>query len=135
MTARRYVPFLFCLIMLAVFSAGCSFSPAPERLAGKIYCYEKDGFGGAFSISFEEDGSFTYYEGLLSSYLGVGRWSLDGDMLTLADDDVMGYPFVNHFTVRGDDLIFLAEDSTNFLYVKVGDGERFYACADAAEAD
>lgn len=41
-----------------------------------------------------------------------------------------GYPFVNRFKVDGSDLVFLSEDSSNFLYVKVVDGERFTGTSD-----
>ena len=88
-----------------------------------LYCYEGDGFGGDFTITLRADGSFTYYEGNLSSYIGAGRWSVSGDILTLEDET--GVSKVNHFRIEGNDLIFLAKDSTNFIYVEVADGAVF----------
>ena len=32
----------------------------------------------------------------------------------------------NRFRVEGDALVFIAEGSTNFTYIEVADGERFY---------
>lgn len=61
----------------------------------------------------------------LSSYLGMGSWVLEDGILVLSDDEEMGYPFVNYFRVEDDSLVFLAEKSTNFIYVEVADGERF----------
>lgn len=118
---------------VAAVCAVLAFSPAgrqaPEiqadELAGWVYQYEKDGFGGDFTVSLEADGSFMYYEGGLSSYIGIGSWELDGSILTLRDDTTMGYPFVNRFEVKDGSLIFREEGSTNFLYLKVADGERF----------
>lgn len=95
-----------------------------DDIIGRSYVYEKDGFGGDFSIIIS-DGTFSYYEGWLSSYIGTGKWRLEGNTLILSDDEQMGYPRVNYFMVDGNDLVFLAENSSNFLYVQVADGERF----------
>lgn len=88
-----------------------------------LYLYEGDGFGGDFTITLRADGSFTYYEGGLSSYIGAGKWSVSGDILTLEDET--GVPKVNHFRMEGNNLIFQANGSTNFIYVKVADGAVF----------
>lgn len=37
----------------------------------------------------------------------------------------MGFAYVNHFEIVGDNLSFIEKDSDNFLYVKVKDGEVF----------
>ncbi len=101
-------------------------NPAAEsfNIAGRRFVYEKDGFMGDFTITLNENGTFSYYEGPLSSYLGFGTWTREGNLLTLTDTG--GYPFVNRFLIDGKMLIFVAEGSTNFLYVKVQDGERFF---------
>ena len=44
--------------------------------------------------------------------------------MTLKDQD---YELVNHFRIDGDSLRFIAQDSTNFMNVKVQDGEAFNA--------
>ena len=98
-------------------TSGGQFSPAG------LYLYEGDGFGGDFTITLRTDGSFTYYEGGLSSYIGAGKWSVSGDILTLEDET--GVPKVNRFRMEGNDLIFQANGSTNFIYVKVADGAVF----------
>lgn len=98
-------------------TSGGQFSPAG------LYLYEGDGFGGDFTISLRADGSFTYYEGHLSSYIGAGKWSVSGDILTLEDET--GITRVNRFRMEGNDLIFQAKGSTNFIYVEVADGAVF----------
>lgn len=113
------------LPIMAVLLAGCSKPVQESDIAGKSYLYEKEGFGGSFSIQINIDGTYDYYEGNLSSYIGVGEWELDGDTLLLADNDEAGYPLANYFKVKGDSLIFLSENSSNFLYVKVAEGEKF----------
>ena len=76
----------------------------------------------------EEDGTFTYYEGMLSSYIGAGTFMLDGDTVIMTDG---GYGLVNHFRHDGDDLVFVEQDSDNFVYVKVKDGEKFHCTGEA----
>lgn len=96
---------------------------SPQASPAGLYCYEGEGFGGLFTISLRADGSFTYYEGYLSSYIGDGKWSVSGDILTLEDET--GITRVNRFRMEGNDLIFQADGSTNFIYVKVDDGAVF----------
>lgn len=113
---------LALLLVLALpLLGGCSQSVRAEDLAGKSYLYEKDGFGGSFTISLRKDGSFTYYEGTLSSYIGMGEWRLEGETLILQEK-------ARHFTfqVDGEDLIFRHDESGDFLYVDVSDGEKFF---------
>ena len=116
------VLFLSLCVMLGVIACGTSHG----NVAGKRYTYEKGGFGGAFSITLNEDGTFTYYEGMLSSYIGIGTWEQNGSTVILQEDDEMGYGFVNYFQISGDDLVFISEDSDNFLYTEVLDGDIFY---------
>lgn len=128
---------LLCAVVgVAVLCAVLAFAPAkkpavgPADLAGRVYQYEKDGFGGDFTIRLEADGSFWYYEGSLSSYIGVGSWALEDGVLTLRDDDQIGFPLVNRFEAAEDALIFREEGSRNFIYIKVQDGERFLPVAE-----
>lgn len=114
---------LFCL-------QGCGEDkPNEMTLSGKVYTYageDKSEFEmDKFTISIFDDGTFTYYETLISSYIGFGKWTLDGDILTLEDDPQVCYYRINHFKVDGDDLVFIEEGSSNFLYKYVKDGERF----------
>ena len=92
--------------------------------SSRIYVWEKDGFGGQFYISLFEDGTFQYYEGMLSSYIGMGTWERDGDIITLTENDI-GYGFVFKFKVSYGDLLFIKEGSDKFIYTNVEDGDRF----------
>lgn len=95
-----------------------------EDVEGKIYTYEKDGFGGPFTISIYEDGTFSYYVGFLSSYIGFGRWSVEDGVLTLKDST--GLDYVNRFRIGEDMLTFVAEGSTGTMYLDMEDGDRFF---------
>ncbi len=116
---KAMVLFLSLCMMVCVVACGTS------KVAGKIYTYEKGGFGGDFTIFINEDGTFSYYEGGLSSYIGMGTWEQEGSTVILREDDV-GYGFVNCFQISGDNLVFISEGSDNFLYLDVSDGDVFY---------
>lgn len=130
--------FVCALIIVCLFSVtACSRAKGENKdmqdiIANKTFVYEKEGFGGEFTIQINDDGTFGYYEGFLSSYIGMGSWILDNNILVLSDDDDMGYPFVNRFKVKDGDLVFLSEDSSNFMYVNVADGEHFLSISDKA---
>lgn len=113
------VVLIVCCFVVAF--TGCTSSQ--NSVADKNYVYEIEGAGGKFSISIWADGTFTYHEGLYSSYIGRGKWTLDGDILCLEEDT--GASLTNYFKVDDDDLIFMAENSSGFLLVDVADGERF----------
>ena len=67
-----------------------------------------------------ESGMFQYYETPVSSYIGIGVFTLDGDILTM-DDSYR----VNRFRMEDERLIWLAEGSDNFWFVKLTDGATF----------
>ena len=125
------------LFTAAVLSAACltgcgSAAQNADTLAGKTFYYQGEGFGGAFRIELNEDGSFEYYEGPLSSYIGAGKWSVSNDILTLKDKNSPKVNesdpnLVNHFQIDGDTLRFIEKDSSNFIYVRLKDGEAFHA--------
>ena len=99
--------------------------PLPEPvsdLAGKIFVYEKEGFGSDFTIKLHADGTFGYYEGMLSSHIGMGTWAVEGDILTLHEDT---FDWTFRFRVQDGALHFLREGSDQFMYIKVADGARF----------
>lgn len=108
---------------------------ADGTVAGKTYLYENEGILGDFSLTLYEDSTFFYSEGMASSYMGMGTWTQDGDIITLTDNEMAGYIRINHFKIDGGDLVFLAEDSSNFIYVKVQNGERFTCTGKAPRAD
>ena len=91
-------------------------------LAG-TYRYEGEGFGGDFTITLSPDGTYTFYEGPLSSYMGGGTWDVYDDTVHMTEDNGFDLTFV--FTVQGDALVYDAAGSDAFPYVKVADAELF----------
>lgn len=115
------------ILTAALLCTGCAHQTSRNDIADKTYVYEKDGFGGDFTIRLNADKTFTYYEGSLSSYIGAGSWTLDGETLVLADGDAYGHSRENSFKIVGGDLVFQAEGSTNFTHIKAADGDKFSA--------
>ena len=105
------------VLVAALFLASCS---SDDVQTDSTYVYDGEGFGGAFTISINEDGSFSYYEGILSSYIGHGEWEIEHKILTISDGVSS-----NKFKMRGNELVFVEEGSTNFMFVKLKDGDRF----------
>ena len=101
-------------------------------LAGKTFVYEKEGFGSDFTIRLHDDGSFGYYEGMLSSHLGMGTWSVEEEILTLYEQS---FDREFRFRVKDGVLQFLQEDSGRFTYLKVADGALFFETALSVPSD
>ena len=95
-----------------------------SRLAG-VYRYQGEGFGGDFTITLNADGTYTFYEGYLSSYIGTGTWNVNLNTVYMTEDEENGTGLKFMFGVEDDALIYVALESDAFPYVKVADGERF----------
>ena len=97
--------------------------PAMNKDAIGHYIWEKGGFGGTFSLTLREDGTYYYYEGFLSSYIGNGNWELKDGIVTM--HETTGYKYTFHFKVTDEGLRFISEGSSRFIYVDVDDGDLF----------
>lgn len=109
----------------------------PYGVSEMTYVRDEGGFYGDFTITLRYDGSFTYYEGLASSYIGMGAWGRNGDVVRLADEglkDSAGIQYY-YFKIVDGGLAFQAENSAKFMYVDVADGDRFSRNAAAAGAE
>ena len=110
--------------------AGTDATPDPEaidmesndEIGGRSYVWEKEGAGGDFTIVLLNDGTYSYYAGPLSSYIGMGKWTVEDGILTMSE---ISYGYVFRFSVRNDELVFISEGSNSFTYVNVEDGDRF----------
>ncbi len=98
--------------------------PYEERAAVfGTYRYEGAGFGGDFILTLSPDGTYTFYEGVLSSYIGGGEWNQSGALIYLSEEN--GLSLYNTFIPIRGALVFAAEDSDGFPHVTVPDGGRF----------
>lgn len=126
---------IMLVLTIAFGVTGCSNHKemTKDDIVDKIYTYEKDGCGGDFTIQIKADGTFAYYEGMLSSHIGIGEWSYSDGILTLFEKtsrfitgtEIEEVMLSYKFSVEKDTLIFADKDSDNFRYVKVKDGEKF----------
>ena len=114
--------FLAVLSVLLIVLSGCTEAPSVEEFAGFTYIYEGDDAVGQFAITINENGTFSYFEGAASSYIGVGEWTVEENKICLTDRD---NPLVNYFRFKDGKLVFIEKNSTNFTYVKVSDGDTF----------
>ena len=92
-------------------------------ISGKTFVWEKEGAGGDFTITLNSDGTYEYYEGYFSSYIGMGNWELENNILTMTESS--GYDFVFRFSVEDGNLRYNADGSDQFMYAQVADGDRF----------
>lgn len=88
------------------------------------YICEEPGVGGTFSLTISEDGSFNYYEGILSSYLGYGTWQLNDGKLVLSDIG-SGEVRKTVFAYHNGELFYNSSESDGFTYVSLSDGTKF----------
>ena len=83
---KRIVICILALGMLAGFACAKKTDDVLRKtVAGKTFVRENGGFGGDFTITLREDGTYEYYEGFLSSYIGTGTWTVEDGMLILTE--------------------------------------------------
>ena len=121
---RKIAVIILALGMLA-FITSCTIknAAANDEIGGKTFVWEKEGFGGDFTITLDKDGTYQYYAGALSSYIGFGDWTEEDGILTLTEKS--GYDNIFHFAVKNGELVFISEGSSQFMYVTVENGDRF----------
>ena len=125
---KKNLSFVICMVLILLF-VGCGNNKKySEYVIGKSFVYEKEGFFGDFTISIKDDGTFTYYEGMASSYIGMGEWTIKRNTIILENE----VPAINGsrtktniFEIGNGKLIWRAEGSDNFSFVEVEDGESF----------
>jgi beta-lactamase regulating signal transducer with metallopeptidase domain len=100
-----------------------------QQIAGKQFVYTGEGAGSSFYINLHQNGTFQYYAGVLSSYVGMGQWELKGDKLYL-HDTTLSNSMLFVFEVTGNGLKYIAKESHPFMYVNVKDGDLFVYHAD-----
>jgi len=80
-------------------------------------------------VQIKEDGSFFLSELPDDSIIGSGKYTVDGDMLTLTGSKKVGETeekqVVYHFRADGENLIYVADNSSGFDVAQVQDGEVF----------
>ena len=121
-------------LMLLGYDVPDVFSAERSAIANNTFVYEKEGAGGDCNIKFNEDGTFLFSPGYLSSYLGGGTWKISGKRVILTqENDGLSGKRINCFRIAGNDLIYIEEDSDNFYGITVKNGEKFSLASEKAE--
>ena len=98
--------------------------PEIYSASGRHYALQYgDSMIDTLTIAVSPDGSFTYYENLVSSYIGRGTWYQEGDKLYLTDTGTRASRYV--FLVEADGIRFVASESTDtFFWANLPDGAK-----------
>ncbi len=115
---------IVCLALWAAPSASSSEGGDTMASLAGTYRYEGEGFGGDFTITLSADGTYGFYEGPLSSYMGAGTWYAVDDVIHMSEGDA-GFALSFAFAVEDGALAYLSAESDAFPYVALSDGARF----------
>lgn len=86
--------------------------------------YERE-VPGDFTITIYDDGTFQSYETLISSYIGMGHYSIEKDIVTLKEDMAGCTGDINYYRIADGNLLFISEDSSNYSFVPLEDDALF----------
>ena len=92
-------------------------------IIGKTYLFYGNDHDGGFTITFNEDGKYAYYECITSSMVGLGTWEIKGDTIVLTD--MPDSDKVNRFEIKENGIAFIEDNSDNFIFCKLKDGDEF----------
>ena len=130
MPVRKATVCLLSVMLAAVLLVSCRGQETYtlESVSGSYSRENSNGFD-HFTITLNEDGTYSYFETMISSHLGMGGYALEDGVVTLTDSQIPGlYGSLTHtyrFRYEGGSLIFLADESDNFMYINLPDGAQF----------
>lgn len=94
-----------------------------------VYARENANGFDSFTIALNEDGTYSYFETMISSHLGIGNYTYEDGIVALVDDQIPGlYGSLTHtckFRYEDGKLIYLAAESDGFMYINLPDGAQF----------
>ena len=112
-----------------VFSGALTIEPVTAQAVVGSYIRPNESKLDNFHITLYADGTYQYYEAMISSHIGLGNYTVENDIVTLVDGQIPG---VNgsltrtyKFRYANDQLIFLADESDRFMYLDLPDGAVF----------
>ena len=95
-----------------------------EKTAGLAGVYRYEGAGSDFTITLNADGTYSFYEGVLSSYTGMGTWEVYDNAVYLTEGEG-GFDLSFMFRLEENALVYIADGSDAFICASVQDQERF----------
>lgn len=96
-------------------------SPRPQLYALYVFGLNELDPSDQSTVSLFEDGQFSFILSAISSYMGFGKYTIDGDTLLLEPYDGGRYTF----TIVEDGIIFDAENSSYIGFGQFEDGDKF----------
>ena len=96
-------------------------SPRPQVYALYVFGLNELDPSDQSTVSLFEDGQFSFILSAISSYMGFGKYTIDGDTLLLEPYDGGRYTF----TIVEDGIIFDAENSSYIGFGQFEDGDKF----------
>ncbi len=116
------------LIITAFVSCEKKDGTQPNDICG-TYVRKNSNEYDSFTITLNEEGTYSYFETMISSHIGFGEYTVDGEKVTLVDSQIPGaygsHTYTFTFKYEDDKLVYLADESDHFMYINLPDGAEF----------
>jgi len=126
---KKFFALLICLLVVASLLVSCQGSELSSEDVYGTYIKKGSDDIDRFYIILSPDGTFQYHETMISSHIGMGDYSVDGNIITLTEIIDRGENNVTNriykFRYQDEQLIFIASGSDKFIYVDLPDGAEF----------
>lgn len=119
---KKIITLIMCMA-LALLSTGCGQNAEVSLKPGiyKLHDAQQD-VPGDFTISIYDDGTFQCYETPISSYIGMGHYSIENGVVTLKEDLPGCTGDINYYQIADGKLSFICDGSANYHFVPLEDG-------------
>ena len=127
---EKLTAFIMC-ISLALLISACGKNSETSLKPG-IYTLQnaEKNVPGDFTITVYDDGTFQYYETPVSSYIGMGHYSIEKNVITLKEDEAGCTGDINCYQISDGNLLFIDNTSDNYRFVPLKDGALFLWTSD-----
>ncbi len=98
-----------------------------EKFVDKTFVYSnrEGATSDIFTIGINKDGTVWYSESGMLSVIHNGNWFLKGDILGIVKKENDEKYITNYFKISDKTLVYQADNSDNFYFVKLPDGATF----------
>lgn len=118
-------------LLITVSAAACGMSEDVSSVSGVYTLKDVDSsVPKDFTITIYEDGTFQSYETPVSSYIGMGHYSIEDNILTLVEDAPGCSGDINYYRIEDGSLLFISDDSENYHFFTLEDGAVFERTSD-----
>ena len=127
---EKLTAFIMC-ISLALLISACGKNSETSLKPG-IYTLQnaEKNVPGDFTITIYDDETFQYYETPVSSYIGMGHYKNEKNVITLKEDEAGCTGDINCYQISDGNLLFIDNTSDNYRFVPLKDGALFLWTSD-----